>query len=172
MFKLLYKGRVRPLLEYAAPTWNPHLKSQIDAIEAVQRRATRMVPGLSDLPYQDRLRKLNIPTLAYRRVRGDMIQKYKLVCSPETGSYDKSLPPLFKFFSRDTRGNNKKIALEHVNRDIRKYNFNMKNAKIWNSLAQHIIDSKNIQQFEYNLDKYWSKQPLYFDEYKENIQIH
>ena len=56
VFKLIFKGRVRPLLEYATPVWNPHLIGQIDSIEAVQKRATRMVPGLSHLSYPERLR--------------------------------------------------------------------------------------------------------------------
>ena len=70
IFKYLYKGIIRPQLEYATPVWNPHLKSQIKSLENVQIRATKMIPGLSDKSYAERLRILNLPTLAYRRVRG------------------------------------------------------------------------------------------------------
>ena len=45
-------------------------------IERVQRRATKILPNLKDLEYTERLRHLNLPTLAYRRVRGDLIQVY------------------------------------------------------------------------------------------------
>jgi hypothetical protein len=38
-----------------------------------------MVPTLKDLPYESRLEQLNIPTLYYRRKRGDMIQVYKIM---------------------------------------------------------------------------------------------
>ena len=51
----------------------PYLKKHIDMIENIQRRATKLIPGLSDLSYEDRLRRLKLPSLAYRRSRGDMI---------------------------------------------------------------------------------------------------
>jgi hypothetical protein len=83
-FKLLYTALVRPHLEYANQVWCPHLKKHIEAIENVQRRASKQIPGLSSLSYEDRLRKLKLPTLAYRRSRGDMIELYKIL----TGKYD------------------------------------------------------------------------------------
>ena len=46
-------------------------------LECVQHRATRMVPGLAKLSYEERLKKLGIPSLSYRRFRGDMIEVYK-----------------------------------------------------------------------------------------------
>ena len=65
---------VRPHVEYAAPTWNPHHKQDIKRLEAVQRRGTKQVPELKDLSYKERLLKLDLPTLAYRRMRGDLIE--------------------------------------------------------------------------------------------------
>ena len=64
-----------------------HVKKHIEAIENVQRRATlcsKQIPRLSSLSYEDRLRKLKLPTLAYRRSCGDMIELYKIL----TGKYD------------------------------------------------------------------------------------
>ena len=52
-FPLLYKSLVRPHLEYANQCWAPHLMRHIEAIENVQRRATKLVQGLRDLPYED-----------------------------------------------------------------------------------------------------------------------
>ena len=51
----------------------------IDEIEAVQRRATKLVNGFKNFSYEERFRKLNLPTLTYRRARGDMIELYKIV---------------------------------------------------------------------------------------------
>ena len=51
MFKLLFKSLVRPHLEYGAPVWSPHTNKLKDQIENVQRRATKTVPGLSNLTY-------------------------------------------------------------------------------------------------------------------------
>ena len=48
-------------------------------IESVQRRAVKLVQGLKDLPCPERFKYLKIPMLAYRRVRGDMIQVYKIM---------------------------------------------------------------------------------------------
>ena len=70
----LYKGLVRPALEYGVVVW---ASKDIEALEAVQRRVTRMIPELRHLPYENRLRRLGLPTLVYRRHCGDMIHTYK-----------------------------------------------------------------------------------------------
>ena len=67
MFLQLYKSIVRPHLEYANVVWHPIFQRQKILIEKVQRRATKMVPGLKDLPYEDRLISLNLPTIKYRQ---------------------------------------------------------------------------------------------------------
>ena len=59
-FTNLYKALVRPHIEYANQIWSPYLKKQTEAIENVQRRATKMIPSLKQLPYTERLRKLNL----------------------------------------------------------------------------------------------------------------
>ena len=77
MFLKLFTAFVRPHLEYAVAVWSPHLKKHIDAIENVQIRATKLVDGFGKLTYQERLEKLNLQTLAYRRLRGDIIEIHK-----------------------------------------------------------------------------------------------
>jgi len=64
-------------------------KKDMITLENVQRRATKLVPGLRDLNYHDRLKILNIPTLVYRRLRGDMIEMFKMVL----GAYDEQVMP-------------------------------------------------------------------------------
>ena len=78
MFKMLFTSIVRPHLEYANSVWNPHLQKHITAIENVQRRASKLIPGMRDLSYEARLRLVGLPNLAYRRYRGDMIEMFKL----------------------------------------------------------------------------------------------
>ena len=75
--KKLYVTFVRPHLEYARAVWSPHLTKHINTIEKVQTRATKFVDGLSDLDYDGRVRKLDLPTLVYRRSRGDMTELWK-----------------------------------------------------------------------------------------------
>ena len=70
----LFKSMVRPHLEYANAIWGPHFQADIIKVESVQRRATKMIYGLTNLPYQERLKTLKLPSLVYRRRRGNMIQ--------------------------------------------------------------------------------------------------
>ena len=71
-------------LEYANQVWAPRHAKHIIMLENVQRRATKLVPSLANLEYEDRLKRLNLPSLAYRRLRGDLIEVYKIM----SGKYD------------------------------------------------------------------------------------
>ena len=169
IFLNLYKGLVRPQLEYASSVWAPHLSKHIDAIEDVQRRATKIVPGLKDLSYPERLRKLILPTLAYRRLRGDLIQTFKL--THDLVGYDKTLPKFFQeSHTSNLRGHSKKLNLSRNNKDIRKYTFRQRVVKLWNALPESVINSKDIIAFENNLDSFWREQPLLYDDYRASIE--
>ena len=74
---LLYKSLVRPHLEYCMQAWSPHLRKDINLLEGVQRRATRMVLGWDKHCYSDRLTICNTLTLKDRRLREDLIQVFK-----------------------------------------------------------------------------------------------
>ena len=73
MFKALYKAMIRSHLEYAAPVWSPYTWKLAEELEKVQRRATKRLPSVVGLKYEERLRKLKLPTLNYRRIWGDLI---------------------------------------------------------------------------------------------------
>ena len=77
-FTLLYKALVRSHLEYGQEIWSPMRKGSINKIEKVQRRATKLVKNIRNLPYEDRLKALKLPSLQHRRQRGDMITKFKI----------------------------------------------------------------------------------------------
>ena len=78
VFLQLYKVYVRPVLEYGQEIWSPHLQKDIDILEKVQQRATKLIPELEELPYEDRLSQLKLYSLKARRQRGDMITMYKI----------------------------------------------------------------------------------------------
>ena len=86
--------------------WFPYTKKDIELIENVQRRATKEVPSLKQLSYTDRLKKLKMSLLKYHRLRGDMIETFKII----NGIYDKEVTERFFEMSRtdQTRGNSKK----------------------------------------------------------------
>jgi len=65
-FVTLYKSLVRSHLEYANSVWYPIRKTDVDKLEQVQKRATKLIPELAKKPYDERLRILNLPTLKYR----------------------------------------------------------------------------------------------------------
>ena len=76
-FPMIYKSFVRPLLESAAPVWNPTKREDVNRLEKVQKRALRMISDLGGLSYEERLKKLGIQSLEDRRRRGDAIEAFK-----------------------------------------------------------------------------------------------
>ena len=78
-FNLLYKSLVRPHLEYGNIIWSLFLKSDINLLENTQRRATHFIPNINKLSYHERLEKVDLPTLSYRRFRGSMIKTFKVL---------------------------------------------------------------------------------------------
>ena len=74
----LYKSLVRPHLEYCVQAWRPYLQKDIDNIEKVQRRATKMIYGFSQL-YDERLTRSNLMTLELRRLRADLLEVFKIM---------------------------------------------------------------------------------------------
>ena len=73
----LYKAIVRPRLEYCIQAWRPYSKKDIDKLERIQRRATKMIPELRDLSYENCLLQCGLTPLETRRLRGDQIKCLK-----------------------------------------------------------------------------------------------
>ena len=159
-FIMLYKSMVRSHLEYANLVWYPYRKGDIKRIEKVQRRATKLIPSLKRLSYEDRLKKLNLPTLAFRRLRGDMIEVYKIV----TGKYGNNKTLKLKTNKEiNTRGNNYKLYQEQSRYDIRRYFFTNRVIAAWNILPDHVVMVDSTNLFKSRLDKYWSNQDMFFN---------
>ena len=126
---------VRPHLEYAQGVWSPHHVGQIKNIENVQMRAIKMISRLKDLPYNERLRELKLPTLRYRRIRGDMIELYKMIW----GIYNKEISLDLQYTTSNLRGNKYKLFQNQLNYDLRKFSFSNRVVTVWNSLPDTVV---------------------------------
>jgi hypothetical protein len=155
---------VRSHLEYANSVWAPIRKTDQDKLEKVQMRATKIIHGHANKTYSSRLKFLNLPTLKYRQVRGEMIELFKIV----TGIYDTKCSLYLDFYQQNdnhpaTRDHRYKIAQQGCRYDMRKHFFINRSVPIWNSLPDSVVSAETINTFKNRLDKFWEKQPFKYD---------
>lgn len=151
IFVKLYKMYVRPHLEYAVQVWNPWMKKDITILERVQRRATRMIVGLSGT-YEDRLRAVGLTTLEQRRIRGDALQTYKLLQGIECEDQQMFtyISEVSKKYTRANENNELIIQLNHL--EIRKHFFSQRSVQVWNNLNMEVKESTSVDMFKKNYD--------------------
>ena len=142
---LLYKSLVRSLLEYGQSIWSPIFLKQSREIEKVQRRATKLIPAIKDFSYGERLKHLKLPSLKYRRLRGDLIQVFNLFKASNISTF-------FTLKNSTTRGHNLKLFKNHSRTNLRKHSFSNRVVDTWNSLSSFTVNAKDVDSFKKFLD--------------------
>ena len=144
MFLNLYKSLVKPHLEYATPLWSPFYKKDKIIIENVQTRATKLVTSRNYLPYPEKLRKLVLPTLKYRRDRADMIQTYKILHTIDVVDKDK----LFTTAQyQATRGHQYNLFKRRSRLNLRVNTFSNRVINTWNNLSANVANAPSVNAF-------------------------
>jgi len=126
---------VRPIIEYCSPVWSPVYKKDIIKLEAVQRRFTKKLKGLTTLTYAERLVKLNADTLELRRLKQDILTMYKAF----NGLLVLNISEFFELNHVYTRGHKLKVIKPSCINNARAFSFACRRVDCWNSLPADIL---------------------------------
>ena len=161
LFRQLYTTFVRHHLEYANAVWSPKFRKHINLIEGVQRRATKQVNNCKDLTYGERLERIGIPTLEYRRAHSDMVEVYK-----HLHYYDRSSLPPNRFNVRTRPSRKHQFQLTPTfpkdgSRGVQFNSFYFRTITPWNNLPSDVVNSTTVTSFKKQLNEAWKNHPTH-----------
>lgn len=141
----LFKSHIRPLIEFGSPLWNTGYITDLRLLESVQRRWTKRIEGMSELPYSERLAALDLYSVKGRLLRADLIKCWAIfhnnscihpedlfVLAPVTG----------------TRGHRFKLAHSYSSLECRKRFFSLRCTNVWNSLPDSVVALESVNAFK------------------------
>ena len=118
-------------------------------VEKIQRRATKLIPGLRDLRYVERLKECGLTTLETRRLRGDQIEVFKILNGYE------NIDCNFCFEikeSKITRGHNFTLLKKQSRLDVRKFSFSQSTINVWNKLPAEGVQASSVNMFKNRIE--------------------
>ena len=139
----MFKSHIRPKLEYCVPMWNPVYAGDVGRMEKVQNRFTRLLLHGRTMTPAERNEVLGLTTHKIRRLRGDLIQVFKM-------AHDTSLFP--RPMDARTRGHSKKLLVQPVQNNIRKHSLALRSVRVWNELPEEVVNAESMNIFKARLD--------------------
>ena len=139
----LYKALVRPHLEYCSLVWSPYLKKDILSIEKVQRRVTKMIPSISALTYEERLKRTGLISQRKRRLRADLLEVFKIL----KGFVKVDPATHFSMSDRRSRGHTLKLEKPRARLELRRHFFSNRVIDAWNSLPGHMVQATSTNMW-------------------------
>ncbi len=151
----LYNRLVRQHLQYAVQFWSLHLAKDIARLEAIQCRATKMIPSLPNKLYEERLARLNLFSLEKRRLRGKLVECFRMI----KGFINVDANRLFLIdgLSR-TRGNGVKLRYKQLHLDCTKFFFTNDVVREWIKLPPSVVQCNTINSLKNKLDHHLLQQ--------------
>ena len=130
--------------------WSPQFQKDIDAIERVQHRITRLISGLARLSYEERLKETGLYLRERRRLRGDMIEMFKIMKGG-----DISEDELFNRADSDrTRGHSLRVKKGKVKTVVSQGTFTQRVVNAWNGILGKVLAAEKVDKFKLGLDMY------------------
>ena len=120
-------------------------------LKHIQRRATKIIPELRDLSYEECQKECGLTTLETRRLRGDQIEVFKILNG--YGNVDRNMFFSLTKVSR-TRGHEVKLVKDQCRLDIRKYSFSQRRINEWNKLSTDCVTANSVNMFKNKVDTY------------------